>query len=139
VALCSEPDEEGILITVRGAPKGSKIYYDDSLVPINPFRVKEGDTLVPLRVEAPKGREFKISIVPSKDQVVNVRKLTVTAETEPQRDEAPDSPGPNKAAPVKPKKARESDKEVKAKDDGEPKKTRRRRFDWRPPWRRKKN
>ena len=83
--LCSGSDEagpeDGVLITVEGAPKGARIYYDNSLVTVNPFRVERGETIVPLRVES-KGKEpFRISVTPLRDQVVNVARKSAVVKT----------------------------------------------------------
>ncbi len=73
VGLCSSGDEDSVQITIKGAPKKARIYYEDSLVLANPFRVKKGETIVPLRVETPGRKQIKISIVPTKDQIVDVK------------------------------------------------------------------
>jgi serine/threonine-protein kinase len=65
------PGDEGVLIEVKGAPEGAKIYYKDSLVPVNPFRVTTGKTIVPLRVEADGYEPLKVSVIPSEDRVVD--------------------------------------------------------------------
>jgi hypothetical protein len=44
------------------------VFYDDSIVTQNPFRVEQGDTLVPLRVEVRGKERMNISITPSADQ-----------------------------------------------------------------------
>ncbi|MDD5306371.1 MAG: serine/threonine-protein kinase [Deltaproteobacteria bacterium] len=61
---------EGVLVTVKGAPAGAKIFYDDAEVPENPFRVKRAQTLVSVRVEAPGFEKMKVSIVPSEDRTI---------------------------------------------------------------------
>ncbi len=75
IGLCSGDDDlpESVSIAVKGAPRKAKIYYEDSFVPINPFKVMKGDTIVPLRVELPGHETFRISVIPSKDQVVRVK------------------------------------------------------------------
>ncbi len=145
VGMCSGPDEEGVMITVRGAPEGAKIYYEDSLVPMNPFRVKQGDTLVPIRVESPKGKVFKISIIPESDQVVNVKKQLVKpaetvgdpkqAKTEDSKSKKESTDTPEKTADTPDDKKVEKTDKV---DKDEKTQKQRRRSKWRPPWRRRK-
>jgi len=72
VTSARAPDDQGVLITVEGAPQEARIYYEDALVPVNPFRVKRATTIAPLRIEAPGMIVYKVSVVPSRDQVVNV-------------------------------------------------------------------
>jgi len=69
--LCSDSGD-AVLITIEGAPKQAKIYYDDSLVPMNPFRVKQRETLAPIKVTALGYRQLKLSIIPSEDQTIKV-------------------------------------------------------------------
>jgi tRNA A-37 threonylcarbamoyl transferase component Bud32 len=62
----------GVWITVKGAPKGSRIYYKDALVPMNPFPVDRGQTIAALRVEADGYESFTHGIVPKVDRTVDV-------------------------------------------------------------------
>lgn len=75
------PKTEGIKITVTGMPDGSTIYYDKMPVPVNPFRVKPRNTIVPIKVEADGYEPFITSVVPSKDIGVEV-KLVLLKDTE---------------------------------------------------------
>jgi eukaryotic-like serine/threonine-protein kinase len=63
---------DGVLITVEDGPDGGLVYYDGSLVPMNPFRVPRKSTIVPLRVEARGYETFNIAVLPERDQVVRV-------------------------------------------------------------------
>ncbi|MCP4604653.1 MAG: serine/threonine protein kinase [Proteobacteria bacterium] len=64
--------DKGVQIEVLGAPKEVKIYYENSLILENPFRVKFGKTIAQLRVEAEGYNVFRVSIIPSKDQIIEV-------------------------------------------------------------------
>jgi serine/threonine protein kinase len=59
-------------ITVKGAPDGALIFYDGSKVPLNPFKVKKGEVMVPIRVEAKGYTAFRSFVVPNEDRIVNV-------------------------------------------------------------------
>jgi tRNA A-37 threonylcarbamoyl transferase component Bud32 len=63
---------QGILVTVQGAPAGARIFYQDALVPMNPFRVEKKSTIVPLRVEAEGYDPFAVAVLPSADQTVTL-------------------------------------------------------------------
>jgi hypothetical protein len=63
---------EGVLVTVGGAPEGSKVFWDGVLVPMNPFRVERRETIVALRVEADGYQPFSIAVLPTDDQTVHV-------------------------------------------------------------------
>jgi hypothetical protein len=68
-----EPDEDNsIEINITGIPKDAKIFYDDALVPKNPFRVEKKRVLVKLRVEAIGYEVYRYMVTPSDDQVVKV-------------------------------------------------------------------
>jgi len=67
------PGDEGVLIEVKGAPEGAEIFYNDSLVPMNPFPVDKGDTIAPLKVEAEGYETFAVALIPSEDRVVEVK------------------------------------------------------------------
>jgi len=64
---------DSVEITVQGAPENAKIYYENSLVPVNPFKVKSKDTLSKLRIEAKGYVTYRVSIVPNEDQVVKAK------------------------------------------------------------------
>ncbi|MDD5308508.1 MAG: protein kinase [Deltaproteobacteria bacterium] len=62
----------GVLVTVQGAPESARVYYQDALVPMNPFRAERKSTIVPLRVEAEGYEPFAVAVLPTADQVVTV-------------------------------------------------------------------
>lgn len=66
----ARPNE--VQITVTGAPQGAALYYDGALVSINPFRVKRGDAVTPLRVEAAGYKPFSYALLPSEDRIIKV-------------------------------------------------------------------
>jgi hypothetical protein len=71
-APAPESTTQGVLVTVEGAPVGSRVFWDGVLVPMNPFRVDRRDTIVPLRVEADGYETFGIAVLPAGDQTVHV-------------------------------------------------------------------
>ncbi len=73
-------EDEGVEITLEGVPEDAKIYYQDALVPMNPFRVDKKTTIMPIRVEAEGYEIFSIMVVPSED-----KKVEVTLEKRPSR------------------------------------------------------
>jgi len=86
-AVSPSPETEGVQIDVRHVPEGGRILYDGAPVPMNPFRVKKGATIVPLRVEADGMEPFVISVIPEKN-------LTVEAVWKPLLNEEPVSADP---------------------------------------------
>ncbi len=79
-----QPDlDEGVLVTVEGAPAGATIIFDGAPVPMNPFRVKKATTLAQLKVEALGFESFATSIVPEKDVIVAVKMKTLAPTEEP--------------------------------------------------------
>jgi tRNA A-37 threonylcarbamoyl transferase component Bud32 len=64
--------DEGVLVTVEGAPAGATILFNGAPVPMNPFRVTRAKTIFPLRVEATGYEPFATSIVPAEDQKIAV-------------------------------------------------------------------
>ncbi len=66
IGLCSSRGSS-VEIHITGLPKKAVVFYDGSIVTQNPFRVKQGDTLVPLRVEVRGKERMNISITPSVD------------------------------------------------------------------------
>ncbi len=81
-AILEKNSKTGVEITIKGAPDGAKIYYDNTPVPMNPFKVKKGDFIVPFRVEADGFKSYATSLVPSKDLVVEVS-LDPVAQAQP--------------------------------------------------------
>ena len=75
--------QEGVQVTVEGAPEGSRVFWDGVVVPMNPFRVDRRDTIVPLRVEADGYETFGIAVLPSADQVVRVAMVRASAPKTP--------------------------------------------------------
>ncbi len=123
VRSCSG-EEDSITITVEGAPKGAKIYYDDSLVPVNPFKVERGETLVPLWVDFPGRRKtFKFSVIPSEDRVIdlNDKESQVTQEAEPEETEAktPEKGSEPKDAPAAENRQAEEKKRAEKREPAE--------------------
>jgi hypothetical protein len=142
VTICSgSGDESGVLITVKGTPKEAKIFYDDSLVPENPFKVERGETIVPLRVELPGRKEIKVSVIPSQDRVVTIKpqssprpsKSSKAKKAEVSAKQAPEKKSPKDKGTSAGKK--EGERTSKKKRSSETKKSRRRQFNW--PWRRR--
>ncbi len=70
VGVAAEARPGGVQITVEGVPDGARIYYNNSMVPMNPFRVERKKTLVELRVEADQQKTFRYSVLPTEDRVV---------------------------------------------------------------------
>jgi serine/threonine-protein kinase len=62
--------EDGVRITVQGAPENARIVYDGARIPENPFRVRRASLYVPLRVEADGFEPYVTSVVPDADRVV---------------------------------------------------------------------
>ncbi len=88
-ALCSEGD---VTIAVNGAPKDASIFFDGEKMTSNPFDVDFSEEPLPLRVETPGREAFEISIIPSRNQTIDVRfsetktdssKKKVSSETNP--------------------------------------------------------
>jgi serine/threonine protein kinase len=109
IGLCSEADDESVEITVRGAPKSAKIYYNDSLVTVNPFRVELSDIIVPLRVEARGHRKYKITVVPKKDLVVDVEMKPFRTKSGPTTGSKPKKKKINAAARTKASKKKNTE------------------------------
>jgi len=66
------PDLEGIQITIEGAPKGARVYYDRTPVETQKFRVRRSRLVTPVRVELDGHEPFVTSVVPLEDTVVRV-------------------------------------------------------------------
>lgn len=79
---------EEVQITVAGAPDGATITYDGAIVPMNPFRVKRGNAIAPLRVDKPGFGPFSYAVLPSQNRVVEVT-LKELAEIPPSRAASP--------------------------------------------------
>jgi serine/threonine-protein kinase len=88
----TEPEApETVSITVTGAPEDAEISWEGSLVPINPFKVKRGEAIAPLRVEAPGYEPFSISLVPSEDRTVEAELVRAAPAAEPESKTKPRS------------------------------------------------
>jgi hypothetical protein len=98
LCMATGEDEDTVMITVINAPPRSKIFIDDYLVEKNPFRVRRGEALVPLRVEARGRKKFKISLTPNEDQVVDVAAEEVIKESQVAEQEAADEAAEEAAA-----------------------------------------
>jgi serine/threonine-protein kinase len=59
-------------ISVIGAPLGARILVNNSRVNENPFKVRKGEAIVPIRVEADGFEPFSISVAPSMNRVIQV-------------------------------------------------------------------
>jgi serine/threonine-protein kinase len=68
-------------ITVTGQPAGARLFFDEMLVTVNPFKVKRSETVTPLRIEADGFQPLSLSVVPSADQVVAIPALVPFAAT----------------------------------------------------------
>ncbi len=68
-----ETVKDNVRIEVRGAPRGAKVFWGEAPVPMNPFRVDRKDTIALVKVEAEGFEPFITSLVPSKDQLVEVK------------------------------------------------------------------
>ena len=64
--------DRGVQITLLGVPSEATVFYDGAPVSMNPFRVRAGETIVPIRVEMPGHAPFLDTVVPSKDVTVQV-------------------------------------------------------------------
>jgi hypothetical protein len=106
-ALCSASDV--VTIEVAGAPPGARFYWDDSLVPANPFQVDRGDALRSLRVEAEGYRPLRLSVQPRENQRIEARlEPAGKSQKPPAVKPAPDQdrkPEPQQAAPAPPPEA----------------------------------
>lgn len=69
---------ESVTIEVVGAPQGARVFFDDMLVTINPFKVKSTDQSVLLKVELEGFESFIASVVPRIDQKIAVTMKPVT-------------------------------------------------------------
>lgn len=70
----------GVQITINGAPAEATIFYDGAPVSINPFRVRRGETIVPIRVEMLGHKPFLDTLVPSEDLAIEVSLVPVPAQ-----------------------------------------------------------
>ena len=61
-----------VAITVKGAPEGALVFFDDMLVTENPFRVKAAPASANLRVQAPGYEPYLTAITPNADQEIVV-------------------------------------------------------------------
>lgn len=79
-----EPEklERSVEISIVGAPDGATIFYDNAKVEKNPFRVKKGDALVPVRVEAAGFEVANINVAPTMNRTIQVamRKMAITGD-----------------------------------------------------------
>ncbi|MFO8073005.1 MAG: serine/threonine-protein kinase [Polyangia bacterium] len=120
-ALCGSGG--GVSLELEGVPKKARVYYDDSLVSINPLRVEADDSIHPLRIEAPGYETFRFSVLPDRDKTVRVRLVRKGAskrksprvETEPA--EKKTDPGAGKE-PSRKKKPASSGKQPRKKSKG---------------------
>ena len=72
-ATSVEPKASTVVeISVLGAPAGARILVNNSRVNENPFKVKKGEAIVPIRVEADGFEPFSLSVTPSMNRVIQV-------------------------------------------------------------------
>jgi tRNA A-37 threonylcarbamoyl transferase component Bud32 len=76
VAAPAEAPAAAVAITVTGHPEGSRVFFDDMLVTVNPFKVKRSEAVTPLRIEAEGFDPLIVTVVPSADQTVAIPALT---------------------------------------------------------------
>lgn len=69
--------EDIVQIEVRGVPKGAIITYDKMVIPFSTFNAKKKEYVVPLTVTARGYVPFSTSLVPSEDQVVAVKMVSI--------------------------------------------------------------
>lgn len=139
-ALCSEGD---VRISVNGAPSTAKIFFNDVEMNQNPFDAAFSEDPVPLRVETEGSHNFEISIIPSRDQTIEVHFSDLNSGTkrhsakknESRESSAKKSQEPPPEAAADPDADTSADPKSEATEDA-PKK-RRPRFTW--PLRRKKD
>jgi hypothetical protein len=72
-APISEAAEEGVQITIEGAPDDAQIFYDRSPVPARQFRVRRSTLVTPIRVELRGYEPFVATVVPREDTTVVVQ------------------------------------------------------------------
>jgi serine/threonine protein kinase len=65
--------EEGVQITIEGAPDDAQVFYDRSPVPTRQFRVRRSTLVTPIRVELRGYEPFVASVVPREDTIVVVQ------------------------------------------------------------------
>jgi hypothetical protein len=83
VASNPAPDD-GVSITLAGLPRDATVFYDGMPVTMNPFRVEVRSTIVPVRVEAPGRETFVTTVVPTTDQMVQVKLVPLSARALPE-------------------------------------------------------
>ena len=101
-----------VQIEVRGLPPGARIYYNDAIVPLNPFKVPKKEFLVPLKIEADGYEPYAMFLVPAEDQVVRVKMKTAEEVQEEVVEEVAPAPEPK---PVPKKHKQSSGKKHKTK------------------------
>jgi serine/threonine-protein kinase len=81
-ALCSEGD---VTIAVNGAPRDATIYFNGEKMTGNPFDADYSEDPLQLRVETPGRQAFEISIIPSRNQTIDVRFPEAVTDSRPQK------------------------------------------------------
>lgn len=104
-SVASAPAPSSVQVKVEGAPDGATIYFDGAPVSLNPFRVRAGDTIVPIRVESPGYEPFLKTVVPSKDVTVRVELVPVASVQRPGGE--PSAPPPSTTKPPAPSATKE--------------------------------
>jgi serine/threonine-protein kinase len=68
-----------VAITVTGLPVGARVFFDDMLVTVNPFKVKHSEAVTPLRIEADGFEPLVLTVIPSADQALAIPALRPVA------------------------------------------------------------
>ncbi|HUT77343.1 MAG TPA: serine/threonine-protein kinase [Polyangia bacterium] len=71
-----------VAITVTGLPAGARVFFNDMLVTVNPFKVRRSEAVTPLRIEADGFEPLVLTVIPSADQAVAVPALQPVARKE---------------------------------------------------------
>ena len=88
------PQPNSVTITVKGVPDGARIFFDDILVTVNPFKVKRVDSNAILRIEKDGFEPFVASVMQNADQKIYVS-------LKPGSTDSLSSVAPEKDVPVK--------------------------------------
>lgn len=121
--LCRDAD---VTISVKGVPEKAKIFFNGVQMSDNPFETKYSKDPLPLLVKTPGNRAFKISIVPSRDQTVEVQLSAGSKKShaaKKQDEKSDSSAAPSKKEAASKKDDNDADKENTAQKD-KPKKKR---------------
>ena len=135
--LCSEP-EPTVSITLKNLPEEAVVYYDNQKVSGNPFSVSFKKSPSELRVEAEGKRPFSQKVVPTEDRTVAVVLKEEKRPVAESKKQTPSTPKAKSEPSSAPQKEKTKSAEDETEDDNDTKKTKRRRFRWKNPFRRTK-